>query len=91
MGNYVFIDHDGHMLDEKNREAVGNLNRYMEKVTEFQLQVIMFLRKEGHYPECFKKLIGQFAFFTQYEFSTEDIRLICEGIVYCTSRFLDLF
>ena len=43
----MFIDHDGHMVDKNDRLALANIEKIMEKVTKFHLEMIMHLRKEG--------------------------------------------
>ena len=37
LGNYVFIDHDGHMVDKNDRLASANIEKIMDKVTKFHL------------------------------------------------------
>ena len=46
LGNFAFIDHDGNMPDINNQLARGNVEKYLDKVTNFQLGIIMYLRKE---------------------------------------------
>lgn len=43
LGNYVFIDHSGFLLDLKNEIAFQNFERYMKKVCDFQLDMIRSL------------------------------------------------
>ncbi len=88
----MFIDHDGHMINYENEQARPNADKYFDIATEFQLNMIQYLRKENSSPPVqFDKLIKQVSFFTQYSFSEEDIVKISEGIIYCTKKFIDFY
>lgn len=60
LGNFCFIDHEGHMIDNNNQQARPNIDKYMEIVSEFQLNMIQYLRKESSsMPVEFDKLCKQ--------------------------------
>lgn len=89
---YVFIDHGGNMADIEDRIAAENIEKYMQKATELQLNMIMYLRKEtSTLPSEFEKLAKQIQFFTKYTLTQDQIILICEGLVYGTQNFIRLY
>lgn len=47
LGNFVYIDHDGHMVDISQELARVNADKYMDVVADFHLNMIQFLRKEN--------------------------------------------
>lgn len=88
----MYIDHDGHMINYENQMARPNADKHIDTVTEFQLNMVQYLRKENSSPPVqFDKLSKQIQFYTQYRFSEEDIVKISEGVVYCTKKFINFY
>ena len=66
LGDYVFIDHSGFLLDLKNPIAAKNFENYMRKVCDFQVSMIRSLSAESPPPKEFEQLSRQIELYTHY-------------------------
>jgi hypothetical protein len=91
LGNYVYIDHSGYLLDLKNPLAAKNFENYMVRVADFLVKLIRSISEEKSLPEEFDKLTKQFEFYSHYSLTDFDLRTISHGIIYIIKKFLELF
>ena len=50
LGNFVFIDHEGHLLDLSNIQANNNFHAYLQKVTKFYISLIRGIGESSELP-----------------------------------------
>lgn len=50
LGNFVFIDHSGYLLDLKNPLAAKNFDNYMMRVADFLVKLIRAISEEKELP-----------------------------------------
>lgn len=50
LGNYVFIDHSGYLLDLKNPIAAQNFDRYMTRAGDFLVKLVRTISEEKEMP-----------------------------------------
>jgi hypothetical protein len=53
LGNYVFIDHSGYLLDLKNPIAAKNFDNYMVRAGDFLVKLVRAVSEEKPMPEEF--------------------------------------
>jgi hypothetical protein len=50
LGNYMFIDHSGYLLDLKNPIAAKNFDNYMSRASDFLVKMIRAVSEEKAMP-----------------------------------------
>lgn len=88
LGNYVFIDHSGYLLDLKNPIAAQNFENYMSRACDFLVKLVRAISEEKPMPEEFDKLKKQIEFYSHYVLNDLDLRTIAHGIIYLIKKFL---
>ena len=91
LGNFMYIDHEGYLLDLKNSIAAANFEKYMVKANDFLVKTLRALSEEKEMPEEFEKLQKQIEFYSHYHLSDYDLRTISQGIIYIVKKFLEIY
>lgn len=53
LGNFMYIDHEGYLLDLRNSIAAANFEKYMARVNDFLVRTLRSLSEEKQMPEEF--------------------------------------